>query len=84
MSQISAITARFTTLSSKMLSSFSLVLPGQSVGLPQRAPAPQKGTGVYERDGQLRASLFGTPRLEGTVRFLAYSPTSRVITRKFM
>ncbi|KAF9532043.1 hypothetical protein CPB83DRAFT_760427 [Crepidotus variabilis] len=49
-----------------MLSAFPVVLPGQSVVLPARAPAPQKGTGVYERDGQLRASLFGTPRLEGT------------------
>jgi len=51
-----------------MLSSFSTVLPGQPVNLPPRAPVPQIGAGVYERDGQIRATVIGLPQLEGTVR----------------
>jgi exosome complex component CSL4 len=43
-----------------------LMLPGQPVPLP-RGPAPQLGDGVYMRDGQLRASLVGVPRYEGSV-----------------
>jgi hypothetical protein len=45
-------------------------LPGQPINFPPKAPHPQIGTGVYERDGQIRASLLGAPRLEGTVRHL--------------
>ncbi len=52
----------------EMLSSLSTVLPGQPIVLSARAPVPQHGTGVYERGGQIRASVIGTPRLEGSVR----------------
>src|SRR6266545_4424642 len=51
-----------------MLSSFSTVLPGQPIVLPPRVPVPQVGAGVYERDGQTRATVIGLPRLDGTVR----------------
>jgi exosome complex component CSL4 len=47
-----------------------LTLPGQPIVLPARGPAPQLGPGVYQRDGQIRASLLGTPRFEGSVRSL--------------
>ncbi|KAF9481439.1 hypothetical protein BDN70DRAFT_831257 [Pholiota conissans] len=46
--------------------SSSTVLPGQPLSLLQRGPAPQLGTGVYERDGQVRASLLGAPRMNGS------------------
>lgn len=50
--------------------SSSAVLPGQPIPLPARGPAPQLGTGVYERDGQVRASLLGVPHMDGSVRRL--------------
>jgi hypothetical protein len=46
----------------------TLLLPGQPIPLPARAPAPQLGHGIYERNGQLRASLLGIPHFEGSVR----------------
>ncbi|KAF8203667.1 hypothetical protein BJ912DRAFT_205947 [Pholiota molesta] len=46
--------------------SSSTVLPGQPIPLPARGPAPQLGTGVYERDGQVRASLLGVPRMDAS------------------
>ena len=46
------------------------VLPGQPISLPARGPAPKLGTGVYERDGQIRASLLGSPHFDGSVRRL--------------
>ena len=48
--------------------SSSIVLPGQPIHQPLRAPIPQVGTGVYERDGQIRGAVIGVPRLEGPVR----------------
>ncbi|KAF5390306.1 hypothetical protein D9757_002818 [Collybiopsis confluens] len=42
-----------------------LVLPGQPVPLP-RGPLPHIGRGLYEKDSQLRASLVGIPRFEGS------------------
>lgn len=48
--------------------SFSTALPGQPVVLPPRAPVPQLGTGVYERGGQILASVIGRPQLKGSVR----------------
>lgn len=42
------------------------VLPGQPIPV-QRGPAPQLGTGVYTRDGQLRASIVGVPQYQGSV-----------------
>ena len=45
----------------------TLLLPGQSIPLPARGPAPQLGPGIYERNGQLRASLLGIPHFEGSV-----------------
>jgi exosome complex RNA-binding protein Rrp4 len=47
------------------MSSDSLV-PGQPVPLP-RGPALQLGSGVYVRNGETRASLFGTPQHQGSV-----------------
>jgi exosome complex component CSL4 len=46
----------------------SIVLPGQPIYLPPRAPVPQVSTGVYERDGRIRGAVIGVPRLEGPVR----------------
>ena len=43
------------------------LLPGQPVPLP-RGPTLQLGTGVYTRNGETRASLFGTPQFHGSVR----------------
>lgn len=44
----------------------SLLLPGQPIPVP-RGPAPQLGPGTYVRDGQVRSSILGTPRFEGSV-----------------
>ncbi len=43
---------------------------------------PQLGTGVYERDGQIRASLLGSPHFDGSVRrlFRHYRRISRIIS----
>jgi len=48
--------------------SSSIVLPGQPINLPPRAPVQQVRTGVYERDGQIRGAVVGVPRFEGPVR----------------
>ncbi|PCH33815.1 hypothetical protein WOLCODRAFT_112570 [Wolfiporia cocos MD-104 SS10] len=45
--------------------SSDLVLPGQPIPLP-RGPTPNLGTGIYARDGHVRASLLGAPRYEGS------------------
>ena len=50
----------------------TLLLPGQPIPLPARGPAPQLGPGIYERNGQLRASLLGIPQFEGSVSNLLY------------
>lgn len=44
----------------------NLLLPGQPIQIP-RGPVPQLGTGTYSRDGQVRASVVGTPFYEGSV-----------------
>lgn len=46
------------------------VLPGQPIILPPRTPAPQLGPGTYQRDGLVRASLLGVPRINASVRRL--------------
>lgn len=43
-----------------------ITLPGQPISLP-RGPIPQLGSGIYSRDGQVRASLVGVPCYEGSV-----------------
>ena len=43
-----------------------LTLPGQPIPLP-RGPVPKLGNGIYERDGQVRASLVGVPKYQGSV-----------------
>lgn len=48
--------------------SSDIVLPGQPIPLP-RGPVPQLGGGLYSREGQVRASLIGVPRHEGSVGF---------------
>lgn len=45
-----------------------LVLPGQPIPLP-RGPAPKLGSGIYARDAEVKASLVGIPRYEGSVGF---------------
>ncbi|KAJ3537637.1 hypothetical protein NM688_g6652 [Phlebia brevispora] len=40
-------------------------LPGQPIPVP-KGPAPQTGTGIYARDGQLRASVLGVPQYHGS------------------
>jgi exosome complex component CSL4 len=47
------------------MSMSDLVLPGQPLPLP-KGPVPQLGTGIYSRDGQVRASLVGTPHRDGS------------------
>ncbi|KAL4069574.1 hypothetical protein J3A83DRAFT_4359452 [Scleroderma citrinum] len=42
------------------------LLPGQPVPL-SRGPVPSLGTGLYSKDGQVRASLVGVPQYEGPV-----------------
>lgn len=42
------------------------LLPGQPVPLP-RGPTLQLGSGIYARNGETRASLFGTPLHHGSV-----------------
>jgi hypothetical protein len=43
-----------------------ILLPGQPIPHP-RGPVPQPGSGVYTRDAQLRASVVGVPRMDGSV-----------------
>lgn len=47
------------------------LLPGQPVPLP-RGPALQLGSGIYTRNGETRASLFGTPVHQGSVGFPSF------------
>ena len=46
-----------------------LTLPGQPIPLP-RGPVLKLGNGIYERDGQVRASLVGVPKYQGSVSLL--------------
>ncbi|KAF9056288.1 hypothetical protein BJ165DRAFT_499945 [Panaeolus papilionaceus] len=48
-----------------MQTSSTLFIPGQPLNLPPRAPVPELKTGVYVRDGQIRASLCGFPQVNG-------------------
>ncbi|KAI0304923.1 hypothetical protein BC826DRAFT_978977 [Russula brevipes] len=41
------------------------LIPGQPVPLP-RGPALQLGSGIYSKNGQIRASLVGTPLYHGS------------------
>lgn len=43
-----------------------IYLPGQPVALP-KGPLPQLGQGLYLRDGQVRASVIGSPLRTGVV-----------------
>ncbi|KAH9944093.1 uncharacterized protein BXZ73DRAFT_39113 [Epithele typhae] len=45
--------------------SSDIVLPGQPVPVP-RGPIPRPGTGIYTRDGVIRASLVGVPQHSGS------------------
>lgn len=49
-----------------MASSSDLLLPGQPMALP-RGPLPKVGEGLYERSGQIRASVVGVPQRDGPV-----------------
>lgn len=53
------------------LPSMSLLVPGQPVPIP-RGPAPQLGPGTYSRDNQVRSSVLGVPRFQGSVCISAY------------
>jgi exosome complex component CSL4 len=44
----------------------NIVLPGQPIPLP-RGPIPQVGAGIYTRDAQMRASVVGVPKMDGSV-----------------
>jgi hypothetical protein len=46
--------------------SSDFLLPGQPVPLP-RGPTLKLGSGIYTRNGETRASLFGTPLQQGSV-----------------
>ena len=43
-----------------------IVLPGQPIPLP-RGPVPRSGSGTYTRDAQLRASIVGIAKMDGSV-----------------
>lgn len=64
-----------------------LVLPGQPLLFPPRAPLPQPGIGAYPRGSQLLASVVGHQRPgEGTIqglpsRFVVPQPSSVVLGR---
>ncbi|PWN91377.1 hypothetical protein FA10DRAFT_265237 [Acaromyces ingoldii] len=64
-----------------------LVLPGQPLLFPPRAPLPQPGIGAYTRGSQLLASVVGHQRPgEGTIqglpsRFVVPQPSSVVLGR---
>lgn len=49
-----------------MSSDSDIYLPGQPVPLPS-GPQPQLGQGLYSKNGEVRASLVGTPQREGAV-----------------
>ena len=51
--------------------SSDVVLPGQPVPVP-RGPIPQIGSGIYSRDGAVRASLIGVPSYSGSVGLFVY------------
>ncbi|KLO20238.1 hypothetical protein SCHPADRAFT_864176 [Schizopora paradoxa] len=46
------------------MASSDLLLPGQPMALP-RGPLPKVSEGLYERNGQIRASVVGTPQRDG-------------------
>ncbi|KAF8807518.1 hypothetical protein BYT27DRAFT_7165268 [Phlegmacium glaucopus] len=66
----------------------TFLLPGQPIPLPSRVPAPQLGPGIYERNGQLRASLLGIPHFEGSTlaisRIKHYPPSPGSIVIGFV
>ena len=49
----------------------NVLLPGQPIQIP-RGPAPQLGGGTYSRDGQVRASVVGTPQYGGSVGLFSF------------
>ena len=50
------------------------LLPGQPLDIS--GPIPKLVEGLYTRDGQVRASVIGYPRSDGTVsKSIWYSPT---------
>lgn len=57
--------------------SSDVVLPGQPVPVP-RGPMPQIGSGIYSRDGIVRASLIGVPSYSGSVGLFALFPPGRL------
>jgi hypothetical protein len=63
--QLVLITALSASLALFRMSSDSL-LPGQPVPLPH-GPKLKLGSGIYTRNGETRASLFGTPLQQGSV-----------------
>ena len=55
------------------------LVPGQPVPL-LRGPSLQLGGGIYTRNGETRASVFGTPVHQGSVRlFSVYTSSARII-----
>ncbi|KAH9985411.1 hypothetical protein BJV74DRAFT_775690 [Russula compacta] len=50
------------------------LIPGQPVPLP-RGPAPQLGSGIYTKNGETRASLFGTPVHQGSTLTIPHLKT---------
>jgi hypothetical protein len=55
------------------------LVPGQPVPLP-RGPSLQLGGGIYTRNGETRASVFGTPVHQGSVGlFTLYNSSARII-----
>lgn len=59
-----------------------ILLPGQPVPL-SRGPVSKLGTGLYTKDGQVRASLVGVPRHEGPIlkisRVRPHPPTTNSV-----
>ncbi len=56
----------YSTVSALLRMPSDSLVPGQPVPLP-RGPALQLGSGIYTRNGETRASLFGAPIHQGSV-----------------
>lgn len=52
-------------------------LPGQPIPIP-RGPTLQLGPGTYSRDGQVRSSIMGVPRFEGSVCIFVISTDEEI------
>jgi exosome complex component CSL4 len=57
----------------------TLLLPGQPLSIPPRAPRPQSGSGTYERGSHILSSLVGEAQASGSSRSVQSGSSSRFI-----